>query len=167
LAELRSYLEKYLPAVMRPEELVWLDVLPFTAKGKLDLRALPDPTVAAQKALGLVPPRNPDESRISDIWGEVLGRTGFGVFENFFDVGGTSLQVVLVVSKLRQAFSQQIPVTSLFAYPTIASMAEHLGTQKSVAAVATSEVVDSRKQAIQQQQELRLRARSRGTEETA
>lgn len=166
LAELQTYLEKHLAAAMIPEALVWLESLPVTKKGKLDLRALPDPEVAAQKSLGLVPPRNPAETRIAGIWSEVLGRTGFGVFDNFFDVGGTSLQVVLVVSKLRQAFSQQIPVTTLFAYPTIASMAEYLGSEKPMAAAASSETVDSRKQAIQQQQELRLRARSRGTEGT-
>ena len=97
----------------------------------------------------------------------MLNRSGFGVHDNFFDVGGTSLQVVLVVSKLRQAFSQQIPVTTLFAYPTIATMAEYLASQKTVPAAATSEAVDSRRQAIQQQQELRRRARSRGAEGTA
>jgi acyl carrier protein len=167
LAELQTYLEKHLAAAMIPEALVWLESLPVTRKGKLDLRALPDPEAAAQKSLGLVPPRNPAETQIAGIWSEVLGRTGFGVFENFFDVGGTSLQVVLVVSKLRQAFSQQIPVTTLFAHPTIASMAEYLGSEKPMAAAASSETVDSRKQAIQQQQELRLRARSRGTEGTA
>jgi hypothetical protein len=75
------------------------------------------------------------------------------------------------VSKLRQAFNrQQLPVTTLFAYPTIAGMAEYLGDQQNAAAAAAgasgSEAVDSRKQAIRQQRELRLRARNRGTEGT-
>lgn len=167
LPELQAWLSKYLPADMVPEELVWIDALPLTAKGKINYRALPDPRKAAQRALGLVQPRNPAEMQIANIWSEVLGRTGFGVHENFFDVGGTSLQVVLVVTKLRNAFDRQIPVTTLFAYPTIATMAEYLASQKSVAAAANAEAVDSRKQAIQKQQELRRKARSRGAEGTA
>ncbi|PYP82258.1 MAG: hypothetical protein DMG65_26685 [Candidatus Angelobacter sp. Gp1-AA117] len=167
LPELQAWLSKYLPADMVPEELVWIDALPLNTKGKIDYRALPDPQRAAQRALGLVQPRNPAEMQIANIWGEVLGRSGFGVHENFFDVGGTSLQVVLVVTKLREAFDKQIPVTTLFAYPTIATMAEYLASQKSVAAATSAEAVDSRKQAIQKQQELRRRARSRGAEGTA
>lgn len=167
LPELQGWLSRHLPAAMVPEELVWIDALPLTAKGKTNYRALPDPRKAAQRALGLVQPRNPAEVQIANIWSEVLGRSGFGVHENFFDVGGTSLQVVLVVTKLRKAFDKQIPVTTLFAYPTIATMAEYLASQKSVAAAASAEAVDSRKQAIQKQQELRRRARSRGAEGTA
>jgi amino acid adenylation domain-containing protein len=167
LPELQAWLGKHLPAAMVPEELVWIDALPLDAKGKINYRALPDPRTAAQKALGLVQPRNPAEVQVANIWGEVLSRSGFGVHDNFFDVGGTSLQVVLVVSKLRKAFDKQIPVTTLFAYPTIATMAEYLASQKTVAAAASAEAVDSRKQAIQQQQELRRKARSRGAEGTA
>jgi aryl carrier-like protein len=97
----------------------------------------------------------------------VLGRSGFGVHENFFDAGGSSLQVVLVVTKLRKAFAEELPVTALFAHPTIATMAEYLGRDRTAAAAAAGADVDTRRQAIQQQQELRLRVRNRGTEGTA
>jgi acyl carrier protein len=105
--------------------------------------------------------------QIANIWAETLGHSGFGVHDNFFDVGGTSLQVVLVVSKLRKAFDKQIPVTTLFAYPTVATMAEYLASQKPVAVAVSAEAVDSRKRAIQKQQELRRKARDRGAEGTA
>jgi len=167
LPELQAWLGKYLPDAMIPEELVWIDALPLNTKGRVDYRALPDPRTAAQRALGTVQPRNPAETQIANIWAETLGHSGFGVLDNFFDVGGTSLQVVLVVSKLRKAFDKQIPVTTLFAYPTVATMAEYLASQQPVAVAVSAEAVDSRKRAIQKQQELRRKARDRGAGGTA
>jgi acyl carrier protein len=140
--------------------------LPLNSQGRLDRKRLPDPRIAAQRSLGLVQPRTPTEIAIAQIWAEILVRGGIGIHENFFDVGGTSLQVVLVVTKLRKAFSQELPVTALFAHPTIAAMAEYLERDQNA---ATSTVADgeTRRQALQQQQELRLRIRSRGSEGTA
>jgi hypothetical protein len=164
-AELQTWLAARLPQHMVPGELVWLDVLPLNSRGRLDRAKLPDPRTAAQRSLGLVQPRTPAEIAIAEIWNEVLVRSGIGVHENFFDVGGTSLQVVLVVTKLRKAFSRpQLPVTALFAHPTIATMAEYLERDQTTVAVAAGANAETRRQAIQQQQELRLRVRSLGSE---
>jgi acyl carrier protein len=74
-----------------------------------------------------VPPRNKIERIIASFWQETLGRENVGIHDNFFDLGGNSLLMIRLYSKLREVLNTELSVLDLFQYPTISSLATHLG----------------------------------------
>ena len=131
-SELRHFLEAKLPDYMLPSALVFLDALPLTPNGKIDRRGLPTPDHLRPKLeAAYVPPKTDLERKIVHIWQEVLGIESVGVHDNFFDLGGYSLLVVQVQSKLREFLSREISVIDMFRYPTISSMVNNLKHDRS------------------------------------
>jgi amino acid adenylation domain-containing protein len=126
-AELRAFLARKLPPYMLPSAVVLLDVLPLSPNGKLDRAALPAPEVTAAGNSGApVSPQTELEQRIADIWRRVLGLKQVSVNDNFFDVGGDSLQLLEAHAELQKVISSDLPLTDLFEYSTISSLAQHL-----------------------------------------
>jgi aspartate racemase len=125
-AELRATLRTQLPDYMVPAFFTRLDSLPLTANGKVDRAKLPAPAVPEAPHEGEDIPLNDLEMTIRDLWAEVLGVPAPGLRQNFFDIGGTSLKLVEVHSRLVRKLRRQIPVTTLFQFSTIASMAKFL-----------------------------------------
>ncbi|HEU5124959.1 MAG TPA: amino acid adenylation domain-containing protein [Verrucomicrobiae bacterium] len=125
--ELQRSLQNKLPAYLQPSQIVSLSEFPLTLNGKIDLRALPDPellTAAASESI--VPPRNSAEENLARIWREVLGRNSFGVHDNFFALGGHSLLVTQMISRIAKQFQIELPVRQVFETPTIAGLAMKL-----------------------------------------
>ncbi|MBV8856839.1 MAG: non-ribosomal peptide synthetase, partial [Acidobacteria bacterium] len=126
-AELRAHLRGLLPEYMVPSAFVTLDALPLTPNGKVDRKALPEPGAERDGAeVAFLAPRNSVETLLSGIWGEVLGVERVGVEDNFFDLGGHSLLVMQVVSRVRTAFAVELPPRRFFESPTVAAMAAAL-----------------------------------------
>ena len=71
----------------------------------------------------LVPPRDEIERTIIEVGRSLLGIAEIGVYDNFFERGGSSLLAVQFISRLREAFKQQIPLSALFEQPTVAGLA--------------------------------------------
>jgi amino acid adenylation domain-containing protein len=124
-AALRAALRRRLPAAMIPAHWIWLEHLPLTSNGKLDRPALPAPDPAG--AASGDPPATPLEETIASIWGEVLGRGEIGVNRSFFDIGGHSLLLMQVQTRLQARLSRPVPMLDLFAHPTVRALAAHLG----------------------------------------
>jgi amino acid adenylation domain-containing protein len=120
--ELRTFLKDRLPVHMIPSAFVTLEALPMTTNGKLDRGALPAPGEAATQAEPTALPSDDMERAIADAWSAVLGRA-VDVNSNFFDLGGSSLQLMEVHAKLKKT---GVDLMDLFTYPTIASLAEFL-----------------------------------------
>jgi acyl carrier protein len=74
-----------------------------------------------------VAPRSKVERIIAGLWQEVLNLESVGTHENFFDLGGNSLLMIQLYGKLREVFNTELSVLDLFRYPTISSLATHLG----------------------------------------
>jgi hypothetical protein len=124
-SEVRKYLKYKLPEYMIPAALVLLDELPLTPSGKVDRRALPAPDQnGLQVANVYQPPRTPTEETLVAIWGKVLKLDKVGIYDNFFDVGGHSLLGTQVMSRIRSAFSIDLPLRHMFESPTVAEMAD-------------------------------------------
>jgi amino acid adenylation domain-containing protein len=124
IKELRNFLKEKLPDYMVPTSFVLMDSLPLTPNGKIDRKALPEPDIERpdfEKAF--VGPRTPFEELLVGIWCEVLGLKEVGIHDNFFELGGHSLLATQIISRLRNAFQVQLPLRSLFEYPTIAGLA--------------------------------------------
>ncbi|HEV2150667.1 MAG TPA: amino acid adenylation domain-containing protein, partial [Longimicrobiaceae bacterium] len=122
-AELREHVAGRLPEPMVPGAFVVLDALPLLSNGKVDRRALPAPETAGPRH---VAPRTTTEEILCGIWAEVLHTAPVGVEESFFDLGGHSLLVAQVVSRVRRAFGVELPLRALFEAPTVAAFAAHV-----------------------------------------
>ena len=120
--QLQEFLKQKLPEYMVPSTFVALDTLPLTPNGKVDRRSLPAAGLARPELeKPLVKPRSPIEEVLAAIWLDVL-QVEIGIYDNFFELGGHSLLATQVVSRVRQAFSIDLPLRSLFESPTIAQL---------------------------------------------
>lgn len=127
--QLRPYLSARLPEYMIPSAIVELSSMPMTPSGKIDRLSLPplDPT-HRNEAPGsdYVAPRTELETRIANLWSEVLGRTYISVIDNFFEVGGSSLAIVQLRTLLNDRLHCDLSLAEMFEYPTVAMLAERL-----------------------------------------
>ncbi|WP_329425637.1 amino acid adenylation domain-containing protein [Streptosporangium sp. NBC_01495] len=121
--ELRRDLAAVLPPYMVPDVWVTLDELPLTTGGKIDRRALPAPGFDLDEDRPFVEPRNDAEILVAGVWQEVLGVGKVGAFDDFFALGGHSLLVVRVGSRLRTAAGIDVPIRELFRNRTVADLA--------------------------------------------
>ncbi len=125
--ELQGALADKLPAYMVPASFVRLDALPVTPNGKVDRRALPAPP-AADRAPGAAKARNPIEEALTGLFQEVLHVDAVGVDQSFFDLGGHSLLATQLASRIQREFRVELSLKELFAAPTIAQLAERIGS---------------------------------------
>ena len=124
--QLRALVRAACPEYMVPAHFVRLDALPRTANGKLDRKALPAPDLrggAAPRA-ERVAPRTPAEQTVMAVFSAVLERSDFGVDDSFFDLGGHSLMAARLMAQLRAASGVDLPLRSLFEYPSVARLAD-------------------------------------------
>ncbi len=124
---LREFLRDRLPAPMIPSRFMWLDSLPRTANGKIDRRALPDLNATKMTASqDFVAPQNAIERVIAALWSDSLGVERVGQRDNFFDLGGHSLQAIGIAHQLGQQLGQNVNLVDLFRFPTVQSLAAYL-----------------------------------------
>ncbi len=139
VSELRAFMSGQLPDYVVPSAFVKLDALPLSANGKVNRLALPDPDNARPElAADYVAPRTVSETRLSEIWSEVLRIERVGTHDNFFELGGNSLLATLVCSRVRNALKIEVPPRLLFERPTVALMAEAIGTAAAATPFAIS-----------------------------
>jgi len=129
-AGLRAFLRDRLPEPWVPAAVVVLAALPLTPSGKVDRRALPEPAEARSDHLPFAEPQSALERTIVGIYGDLLRVGRVGVHDNFFDLGGHSLLIVRAHQKLKEALGREIPVVDLFRFPTVATLARHLGGEE-------------------------------------
>ncbi len=124
LPSVRTALGERLPAVMLPTALVELDALPLDTNGKLDRRALPDPTPVRG---GTGAPCDEQERWLAAIWREVLDVDSDGRADNFFALGGDSLAAAQIVARIDVETGHALPLAALVRSPTVAQLAAVLG----------------------------------------
>jgi acyl carrier protein len=123
---LHAHLAEHVPDFMIPSAIVVLVSLPRTPSGKVDRLALPDPADVAAPASEYIAPRTPMEVAVATIWNKVLGLDQVGVNDDFFSLGGHSLLATQVVAQVRSDFAVDLPLHSLFSYPTVESLTEEI-----------------------------------------
>lgn len=120
---LREALTDRLPDYMVPVYFIFMDRLPTTPNGKLDRKNLPEPDYSGRQTV-FVAPRNALEMDMAAIWSEVLEADSLGIHDNFFDLGGHSLLVTKVISRLRNDLQLSLSIRDFFNHPTIALLAD-------------------------------------------
>jgi amino acid adenylation domain-containing protein len=164
--ELRNYLRAKLPSYMEPAIVVVLQALPLTPNGKVDRHALPEPDGSRPELeVPYIEPRNERERFIADVWRDVLGLERVGVNDNFFDLGGHSLMLFHVHSKLRQGIGRELLIVDLFQHTTVGSLAQFLmaepGAKEEFSFQQINERVNKQKHALKRHKQLVERSRSR------
>ncbi|MEH1847549.1 MAG: amino acid adenylation domain-containing protein, partial [Nostoc sp.] len=120
--QLREFLLRKLPEYMVPSAFVTLDTLPLTPNGKIDKKALPAPDGEITRETQYVAPRTPTEEIIANIFAAILSVQNVGIHDNFFTLGGHSLLATQLISRLRVAFSVEIPIRAVFESPTVTQL---------------------------------------------
>ncbi|MCD9188135.1 MAG: amino acid adenylation domain-containing protein [Pyrinomonadaceae bacterium] len=118
---IRQFLKSQLPEYMIPAGIAIVEEIPLTENGKVDRRKLLS-LIADKEPQEIQLPTDEIETKLAEIWFEVLGGRAFGTDENFFEVGGHSLAAVKVISKTAAHFNQSIPLNEFFDNPTIADL---------------------------------------------
>jgi amino acid adenylation domain-containing protein len=123
-----AQLATQLPSYMLPAAYVWLDVLPLTVNGKVDLNALPAPDPSSLRTREYEAPQGEIERTLAELWQTLLRVQQVGRHDNFFELGGHSLLVVSLVGRLRErGFS--LPVRDVFVAPTLKALAARVAAE--------------------------------------
>ncbi|WP_346765427.1 amino acid adenylation domain-containing protein [Rhodococcus sp. 105337] len=122
--ELIEFVSGLLPSYMVPGAVVVLDEFPLNTSGKLDRKALPAPEFEAREFRA---PRTPVEEIVASTFAGVLGVERVGLDDDFFAMGGNSLNATQVVARLGSALDTRVPVRALFDAPTVEALAAHVG----------------------------------------
>ncbi|MFK5968540.1 MAG: amino acid adenylation domain-containing protein [Candidatus Marithrix sp.] len=130
ITELRHFLAEQIPDYMIPSAFIALKSFPFTPNGKVDRKALPKPGKLERDSQTIyVAPQVGLEQSIANIWQELLQLKEVGIEDTFFDLGGHSLLIVQLQERLNKVLNKTIPVTTLFQYPTIKTLVQHLNSK--------------------------------------
>ncbi|MHC5853048.1 amino acid adenylation domain-containing protein [Nostoc sp.] len=154
---LRNFLKEKLPEYMLPSVFVQLKALPLTTNGKVDRRALPVPDGDRPELEEVyVAPRSEMERAIATVWQEVLHLEKVGVNDNFFDLGGHSLLMVQVNSKLQEVINCNISIIEMFQNPTINSLTQYFNQkpEKQTLFQPVRDRVNKQMEAIERRKEL-------------
>ncbi|MFG2169744.1 amino acid adenylation domain-containing protein, partial [Micromonospora chersina] len=122
--ELRAHLASALPGYMIPAVFVELAALPLNPNGKLDRSALPGPdSERPDLSSGYREPVTTTEQILTGIWADLLDLDRVGADDSFFDLGGHSLLVAKVITRVRAAFGIDLAMAAVFDHPTAAGLA--------------------------------------------
>lgn len=136
-SELRAHMKASLPDYMVPAAFVPLTSLPLTESGKVDRRRLPRAEPAQEGSAG-TPPTTPTELAVAGVWQELLQLHQADIHADFFDLGGHSLLLTRVSSRLRVLFDVNVELQSLYQATTIRTQAELIESLRAAAASSGS-----------------------------
>ncbi|MCP5049141.1 MAG: amino acid adenylation domain-containing protein, partial [bacterium] len=128
IPRLKEYLLTVVPDYMVPSYFISIDELPLTPSGKIDRGALPKPGLSPGDAEAYAAPRDDVEEKLADIWSDVLSpeQQRISIHHNFFQMGGHSLNAILLTSRIHQTFNVKLPLTQVFKHPTIAGISRSI-----------------------------------------
>jgi len=127
-SRLRGELAAVLPEYMVPAYFEFLDALPLTVHGKLDVRALPVPGTQTDRN-SFRAPRNQTEQLICELFGALTQTSPIGIDDDFFAIGGHSLLAISLVTQLREQLGCELSLDKIFEYPTPEALATQIEPQ--------------------------------------
>jgi hypothetical protein len=124
LPEVHAYARKTLHDGAMPAAIMAIDEIPVTAAGAVDAAALPVPELT-----GLLPyrgPATPRQELLCELFAQVLGVARCGVTSDFFDLGGRSVEAMLLAGRINAALGVRMTMADLFKAPTVADLDHRL-----------------------------------------
>lgn len=123
--ELHAYARAALLNGSMPAAIIVIDEIPMTAAGTMDTAALPVPNLT-----GLLPyqaPSTPRQELLCELFAEILGVARCGVSSDFFDLGGRSIEAMVLAGRIRSVLGVPISVADLFKACTVGDLDLRLG----------------------------------------
>ncbi|NKI21549.1 amino acid adenylation domain-containing protein [Paenibacillus dendritiformis] len=160
--ELKDYLAGFLPDYMVPAHFVRLDKMPLSANGKIDNKQFPAPnSIRSLSDERRSEPETELERRLVTIWKTTLSIEEIGIDDNFFDLGGNSMDILRINNRIKEELSLDFTVATLFRYPTIRSFLRQLQSQEDALASAGKDKAALIQEGKHRQKELLQRRRKR------
>ncbi len=130
MGALQDQLSETLPEYMIPAAMVILDKMPLTTAGKIDRKALPEPS-RKRPVLETTyeAPVRDLEKYLTDLWQEILEIDQIGIHDKFFELGGNSLQAAQFINKIQEKIGETIFIITIFTAPSIAQYRKMLESQ--------------------------------------
>lgn len=124
--QIKRYLNEELPNYMIPNYFIQLDNMPLTSGGKVDKKSLYELCdLNNDEAIEhIIQPRSPKEETLLDIWKNVLRKKNITIEDNFYEIGGHSLNAIQIVSKAKES-GIQLKVEELFVYNSIKELSDN------------------------------------------
>ncbi len=123
---LKQTLQQTLPEYMVPSQFIALEVMPVTAAGKVNYRALPTPADTGSTAVEYVAPVTPLQQQVAEIWQDVMAVSQIGLKDDFFERGGHSLLATQIVSRTRLVCNVELPLKALFEHSQLEAFVEQV-----------------------------------------
>jgi amino acid adenylation domain-containing protein len=125
---LKEFLSQTLPAYMIPSFFIPIDKIPLNPNGKIDRKSLPEPGIMKpDTGVAYTAPRDALEKQLAEIWAEVLDiGAAVGIDDNFFDLGGHSLNATTLAARMHKAFHVKIPLVEFFVRGCIREVAQYI-----------------------------------------
>lgn len=168
--DVMAHLRSRLPEYMVPSQIVEMDSLPLTPNGKIDRAALPSPNRRRIAGPPVTSPATEAEEKIAGIWKELLSLDQVSMLDNFFDLGGHSLSVMRLRTRLLEEFKTAPSILEIFERPTVAALAAFYSQTPSAVSDASEgltrgETRASRREMVMAARHRRLQYRPEGNEE--
>jgi len=128
-SQLRDWLTRRIPDYMIPALFEIIDHIPLNVNGKVDVKALPNPSFDRPELdVDYKAPQTEKERAVAAVWQEFLHLERIGINDNFFDLGGHSLLLTQVHSRLSEMYAEkkELTIVDLFRFPTIHSLAGYI-----------------------------------------
>ena len=121
--ELYDFLSKRLPEYMIPSYFIWVEKIPLLGNGKANVSLMPKPqtAISAAPTRQIVLPRNKNEELVARLWSETLGIEELSIHDNFFKIGGDSINAIDMVCRM----PTPVNVSTLYKHPVLEDFARN------------------------------------------
>ena len=124
--EIREYLSGRLPDYMVPSDYIEISKIPLTLNGKVDIKALSETRYSMSAGVSYEAPSNKMEEKLVEIWKEVLGAEQVGIRDNFYELGGSSLKAMAIITRIYKLMEIELSITELLQRSNIKLLADYL-----------------------------------------
>jgi acyl-coenzyme A synthetase/AMP-(fatty) acid ligase/thioesterase domain-containing protein/acyl carrier protein len=130
VSDMRKHLITKMPMHHIPTFLMEMENIPMLANGKVDSNNLPLPTLTRPALTNpYIAPNNATELRIVSIWEELIGVSGIGIADDFFEIGGDSLIGVLILASFEEEYGIDLPASIFLTHSTIQQQASLIASK--------------------------------------
>jgi len=123
----KDFLQQKLPKYMIPSMFIFLEYIPLTFHGKVDRKQLPSPDICQiRQSHDYIEPSTTDEIKIAEVWKEILEINRIGVEDDFFSLGGHSLSVLQLLTRIENVFNVKISMKDFINNSTISKLSKFI-----------------------------------------
>jgi acyl carrier protein len=159
-ADLRDFVMQKLPEHMTPSRFHFMAKMPLSKNGKIDQRLLSTVEDDPESPGADDGPRSGAERLLAKIWSEALRIKHIGLDQNFFDLGGHSMLMPVIVLAVKERFGRDLSIVDFLAYPTVRSLAQRIEQTDE----RTTNISESTSRSARQKEYLKRRRETSRTE---